>query len=118
MPLRSSAAPQSDEKALTVKTNVVKRLVKEVAHYREETKENEARVEKMKSDGKDPYDVKKATEVLEETRMMVPDATRRLNDALDDLEVLFENVGDSLQESASFAQAKAYLKDRESLVAS
>mmetsp|Transcript_1350 Transcript_1350/g.3926 ORF Transcript_1350/g.3926 Transcript_1350/m.3926 type:complete len:119 (+) Transcript_1350:115-471(+) len=115
MPLRKTE--QSDEKQLAVKTNVVKRLVKEVAHYRQETKENEDRVSQMERDGKDKYDLKKAAEVLEETRMMVPDATRRLNDALDDLEVLFENVGDeALRDSANFAQAKAFLKDRETLV--
>lgn len=39
------------------------RMVKEVASYEEEAKENEARVQKMRDDGKDPYDVRKQEEV-------------------------------------------------------
>lgn len=42
----------------------------------------------MKAEGKDVYDIKKAEEVVEETRLMIPDATRRLNNALEDLETL------------------------------
>lgn len=53
-----------------------------------ETQQHIERVEKMKNDGKDIYDVKKAEEVLEETRLMIPDAVRRLNVALDELETL------------------------------
>ena len=39
------------------------RMVKEVASYEKEAKDNEARVQKMRDDGKDPYDIKKQEEV-------------------------------------------------------
>lgn len=38
-------------------------MVKEVASYETEAKENEARVQKMRDDGKDPYDIRKQEEV-------------------------------------------------------
>jgi hypothetical protein len=41
----------------------------------------------MKQDtSKTPHDVKKFTEVVDESRMMIPDSKRRLKDALRDLE--------------------------------
>mmetsp|Transcript_33700 Transcript_33700/g.107700 ORF Transcript_33700/g.107700 Transcript_33700/m.107700 type:complete len:113 (+) Transcript_33700:1812-2150(+) len=100
---RAKAAPSS-ERQLEIKTKVVKRLAKEVAHYEEETKEHEARIEAMRSSNKDPYDVKKAVEVLDETKLMIPDAQRRLRDALDDL----ENLVDSVQD-VDVSAAKTYL---------
>lgn len=38
-------------------------MVKEVASYEKEAKENETRVQKMRDDGKDAYDIKKQEEV-------------------------------------------------------
>lgn len=39
------------------------RMVKEVASYEIEAKENEAKVQNMRDDGKDPYDIRKQEEV-------------------------------------------------------
>jgi len=39
-------------------------MVKEVASYEKEAKENEARVQKMRDDGKDAYDIRKQEEVF------------------------------------------------------
>eukprot|EP00631_Chrysoreinhardia_giraudii_P006563 CAMPEP_0197418880 /NCGR_PEP_ID=MMETSP1170-20131217/4448_1 /TAXON_ID=54406 /ORGANISM="Sarcinochrysis sp, Strain CCMP770" /LENGTH=117 /DNA_ID=CAMNT_0042945951 /DNA_START=27 /DNA_END=380 /DNA_ORIENTATION=- len=110
---------QTDEKQLAIKTGIVKRLVKEVAHYKKETQEHADRVAKMKADGKDVYDIKKAEEVLEETRLMIPDSTRRLSEALDDLETLLDVVGENpqVQTSETFPIAKDFLASRETLVA-
>lgn len=38
-------------------------MVKEVTSYEEEAKENEAKVQKMRDEGKDPYDIRKQEEV-------------------------------------------------------
>mmetsp|Transcript_19018 Transcript_19018/g.24656 ORF Transcript_19018/g.24656 Transcript_19018/m.24656 type:complete len:119 (-) Transcript_19018:498-854(-) len=113
------ATVQSDEKQIAVKTNIVKRLVKEVAHYRAETQEHVDRVNKMRSEGKDPYDIKKAQEVLEETRMMIPDSKRRLNDAIEDLDVFLDAVGDKPEvlSSASYPEAKDFVTKRDTLLA-
>jgi hypothetical protein len=48
----------------------------------------EERIEKMKAEGKDEYDIRKQQEVLEESRMMIPDTNRRLKAAKDDLSQL------------------------------
>lgn len=37
--------------------------MKEVASYEKEAKDNEAKVQKMRDDGKDPYDIRKQEEV-------------------------------------------------------
>jgi tubulin-specific chaperone A len=97
-----------------------RRLVKEVAHYTKETTENEARVQKMRDDGKDSYDIKKAVEVLEETRMMVPDAERRLADALDDLFTFMGDHADNAEvnECKHAAEANALLEEHDALISS
>ena len=38
-------------------------MVKEVAGYEKEAKDNEAKVQKMRDDGKDSYDIRKQEEV-------------------------------------------------------
>lgn len=43
------------------------------------------RIEKMKAEGRDVYEIRKQEEVLEETKMMVPDCHRRLAAAVQDL---------------------------------
>lgn len=40
------------------------RMVKEVTSYEVEAKENEAKVQKMRDDGKDAYDIRKQEEVF------------------------------------------------------
>ncbi|KAJ8611989.1 hypothetical protein CTAYLR_004401 [Chrysophaeum taylorii] len=112
MPRQPTA--QSDEKQVAIKTGIVKRLVKEVAHYKVETQQHESRVEQMKSDGKDVYDIKKAQEILDETRMMITDASRRLDDALDELENLMDAVGDNpaVQAADCYPTAKELLASR------
>lgn len=62
------------------------RLGKELESYeKEELKQNE-RIEKLKRDGADEYDVKKQIEVLQDTQQMIPDTVKRLVAAQKDLE--------------------------------
>ncbi|CAM9772221.1 unnamed protein product, partial [Ectocarpus sp. 8 AP-2014] len=69
-------------------------MVKEVASYEVEAKENEAKVQKMRDDGKDAYDIRKQEEVLQESYMMIPDSKSRLAKALEDMEgFLGEHAG-------------------------
>lgn len=109
-------SPQSDEKQLEVKTKIIARMVKEVEHYKQETVEHEDRIAAMKTQGRDPYDVKKAVEVLEETKMMIPDSKRRLCEALDDLEQFIDGGGPNLESHSSYSQAQRYLASRDELV--
>lgn len=72
-------------KTLKIKANVVKRIMKEKTTYEKEVKLTENRIEKMKAEGRDEYDIKKMHEVLNESKMMVPDCLKRLQNAVDDL---------------------------------
>jgi tubulin-specific chaperone A len=56
--------------------------LKEAAYYEQEVKENESTLEEMKSENRDPYDIKKFQEVLDESHMMIPDSKSRLKQTL------------------------------------
>ncbi|KAL7539675.1 hypothetical protein ACHAXR_012185 [Thalassiosira sp. AJA248-18] len=68
-----------------IKVKACQRLVKEATYYGEELKENEAKLQQMKDDKKDHYDIKKFQEVLAESQMMIPDSICRRDKALEDL---------------------------------
>ena len=48
-------------------------------------KENEAKLQHMKDENKDQYDIKKFQEVVGESQMMIPDSSSRRDKALEDL---------------------------------
>lgn len=62
---------------ITIKTGVVKRLVKEKTVCEKEVDQQKARIERLKGEGKDEHVMRKEDEILQETLMMVPDAHRR-----------------------------------------
>lgn len=65
---------------------VTHRLEKEVRHYQNELKENEAEWKRVVADPtKDEYDAKRYRDIWEESVRMVPDAERRYQVALQDL---------------------------------
>jgi len=76
------------------------RMLKEVAYYKKEVKENETKLEEMKRNNKDPYDIKQFEKVLAESYMMVPDSESRLAQTLEDLSSF---VNESLSDSTTFA---------------
>lgn len=47
--------------------------------------ENEAKLQQMKDENKDQYDIKKFQEVVGESQMMIPDSISRRDKALEDL---------------------------------
>jgi len=59
--------------------------VKEATYYEAEVLENEAKLQQMKDENKDPYDIKKFQEVLGESEMMIPDSISRRDKTLEDL---------------------------------
>jgi tubulin-specific chaperone A len=62
------------------------RLTKEVAYYKKEALDNERTLQEMKEDTtKDSYDIKRFQEVLNESYMMIPDSTKRLQQTANDL---------------------------------
>ncbi|GAA6105279.1 tubulin-specific chaperone A [Tachysurus ichikawai] len=93
---------------IKIKAGVVKRLAKEEVLYIKEAKEQEERVERLKAEAKDEYLIKKQVEVLQESRMMIPDCHRRLAMAHADLQQLLEMVVD-LEELEEFKEARSLL---------
>eukprot|EP00929_Paragymnodinium_shiwhaense_P097053 TRINITY_DN5882_c0_g1_i1.p3 TRINITY_DN5882_c0_g1~~TRINITY_DN5882_c0_g1_i1.p3 ORF type:complete len:144 (+),score=59.39 TRINITY_DN5882_c0_g1_i1:82-513(+) len=72
-------------KALSIKVGSVKRTKKEYEMYLKEEVQQRERIEKMKADGKDEYDVKKQMEVLNDTLTVIPDTRARLQKYLAEL---------------------------------
>ncbi|GCC20471.1 tubulin-specific chaperone A [Chiloscyllium punctatum] len=91
---------------IKIKIGVVKRLAKEKLMYEKEVKQQEEKVEKMKVDGNDQYMVKKQMEVLQESRMMIPDCQRRLETAHSDLAQLLESEKE-LEDTEEYKEAQA-----------
>lgn len=64
-------------KQLTIKTGVLRRIAKEKVVYAREADAQRARIERIKSEGKDEHVVRKEEEVLQECLMMIPECERR-----------------------------------------
>ena len=116
-----AAAPHRSHlsSVVSAQVSIARRLVKEVAHYEAETKKDEGRVEALRADPtKDEYDVKKMLEVVEESRMMIPDATRRLGEAINELFSFIEehHATQEVLECESYAEATALLEKYDDMV--
>ncbi|KAL3927751.1 MAG: hypothetical protein SGBAC_012954 [Bacillariaceae sp.] len=108
MPRNKESNP---ERQLMIKTKACQRLIKEVDYYHKEVKENESKLEDMKSAKRDPYDIKKFQEVLDESYMMLPNSKTRLQRSLQDLATFLENSDtDALTSSQWHREAKDLLK--------
>ncbi|KAK7895905.1 hypothetical protein WMY93_021230 [Mugilogobius chulae] len=93
---------------IKIKTGIVKRLAKEEVAYINEAKQQEEKVERMKAEAGDDYMIKKQMEVLQESRMMIPDCHRRLAVAHADLTQLLETEED-LVEAEEYKEARNIL---------
>uniref|UniRef100_A0AC11EDM4 Tubulin folding cofactor A n=1 Tax=Ovis aries TaxID=9940 RepID=A0AC11EDM4_SHEEP len=114
---------------IKIKTGVVKRLVKEKMMYEKEAKQQEEKIEKMKAEDGENYAIKKQrcelnahvlpslhvsqvvllqAEILQESRMMIPDCQRRLEAAHTDLLQLLESEKD-LEEAEEYKEARLVL---------
>ena len=84
-------------KTLSIKVNVVRRVTKELQMYRKEAAVEIDKVQKMRDDDVDPYDIKYASNVLNECLAMVPDTEQRLESAIRDLQSFLEENADELE---------------------
>uniref|UniRef100_A0A671V5X6 Tubulin-specific chaperone A n=1 Tax=Sparus aurata TaxID=8175 RepID=A0A671V5X6_SPAAU len=87
---------------------VCERLAKEEISYKTEAKQQEEKVARMKAEAGDEYVLKKQIEVLQESKMMIPDCHRRLAIAHADLLQLLEAEED-LAESEEYKEARNML---------
>lgn len=65
--------------------------------YGNEVTENEQKLQEMIDQARDPYDIKKFREVVGESRMMVPDAKKRLEQSLEDLKEFLASTSSTLE---------------------
>ncbi|XP_048656067.1 tubulin-specific chaperone A [Marmota marmota marmota] len=84
------------------------RLVKEKVMYEKEAKQQEEKIEKMKAEDGENYAIKKQAEILQESRMMIPDCQRRLEAAYTDLQQILETEKD-LEEAEEYKEARLVL---------
>ena len=88
-------------------------MKKEVASYEKEVLTNEARVQKMRDDGKDIYDIRKQEEVLQESYMMVPDSKARCETAIAELQNVLEEFNDDQDLDAALVKEAKELVESE-----
>lgn len=99
-------------RTLKIKTGVVKRLAKEKVTYEKEATEQRQRIQKLKEQDKDGYDIRKQEEVLQESLMMVPDCQRRLAKAFEELKKILDTEQD-LKETEDYVEAEKILQEAE-----
>ncbi|XP_018565313.1 tubulin-specific chaperone A-like [Anoplophora glabripennis] len=97
-------------RTIKIKTGVVRRLAKEKTVYEREAEQQKIRIEKLKKDGRDEYEIRKQEEVLTESLMMVPDCQRRLLTAYDDLKGILDTEQD-LKDTEDYLAAKKVLEE-------
>ena len=86
-------------KTLTVKTNALKRIGKDLAYAKKEVDQEKSRLVKMTSaEEKDEYKIRQQKQVIEESEAMVPDALRRMKAACGDLEAFLDTHKNDFQE--------------------
>ncbi|VDL71976.1 unnamed protein product [Nippostrongylus brasiliensis] len=98
-------------KQIKIQTGVVKRLVKEHACYIKEVEKETQKIDKMKAEAQnedDEYAIKKAGQVLQETRGMISDTARRCATAAGQLRKLIEEA--SLEDCQELTDAKTQIE--------
>nr|XP_045039031.1 tubulin-specific chaperone A-like [Desmodus rotundus] len=91
-----------------IKTGVVKRLAKEKMMYEKEAKQQEEKIENTKAEDGENYAIEKQAEILQESRMMIPDCQRRLEAAYTDLLQVLESAKE-LEEAEEYKEARLVL---------
>ncbi|CAH8851023.1 unnamed protein product [Trichobilharzia szidati] len=96
---------------LTIKTNVVKRIMKDKTKYEEEIVKQTKIVENKVAAQADVYEIKMAKAVLEENERMIPDCVVRLKNAIKKLESCAEECEEEFSETEEYQKAKALLQE-------
>lgn len=103
-------------RALKIKTGVMTRVKKELAMYEQEVKTETEKLETMKSEGRDPHDVKQQDQVLGESTMMIGDCKSRMEGAFNDLLAAVEEHGPDCEGSEELTAAQAILDEVEPML--
>ncbi|KAI6175003.1 Tubulin-specific chaperone A [Aphelenchoides bicaudatus] len=100
---------------LTIKSNVVKRLIKEVQSYEKEVEKDRERVKKMEAADPDDYNIKKAKEQLQETLQMIPLVSQKLHSAVKDLQDFLAKNAEVLEGTGELQQAQEHIAASEAI---
>lgn len=103
-------------KQLRIQAGVVKRSAKELDYYRKELEELKQKVQSMKDNNEDEYDIGKKGELVQETQNTLEDSKRRLTLAIENLENLVADCGDEFNDRAEFNTASKNLEFARSVV--
>eukprot|EP00009_Paramoeba_aestuarina_P000769 CAMPEP_0201509144 /NCGR_PEP_ID=MMETSP0161_2-20130828/2278_1 /ASSEMBLY_ACC=CAM_ASM_000251 /TAXON_ID=180227 /ORGANISM="Neoparamoeba aestuarina, Strain SoJaBio B1-5/56/2" /LENGTH=107 /DNA_ID=CAMNT_0047903999 /DNA_START=64 /DNA_END=387 /DNA_ORIENTATION=- len=99
------------KKEIKIITGSCKRLLKEIESYRAEVLVQKDRIDRMRNDGADAYDIKKQQQVLEESEGMIPIVQKQFQTQL---EKLIEKL-DVAQEDAGIIESQEY-KDADAII--
>mmetsp|Transcript_29909 Transcript_29909/g.41339 ORF Transcript_29909/g.41339 Transcript_29909/m.41339 type:complete len:105 (+) Transcript_29909:75-389(+) len=98
------------KKQLKITTASCKRLSKDIDYYKGDAEKQKERIQKMKENGADEYDIKKQDEVLVETMTMIPDSQKRYDSKKEELQDLMKKAvqeDPSIQETTEYQDADA-----------
>ena len=87
-------------KSIYVQTNVVKRLMKDLAYYKMEVETQKEEITLMELGGKDQYDINKQGEILGESYMMVNDTEERIEKAVIKLKTSLQVYEDAYHDTS------------------
>ncbi|CAD5205680.1 unnamed protein product [Bursaphelenchus okinawaensis] len=97
-------------KQLTIKTNVLKRLIKEVDYYVKEGEKQKASYTELEAKDPSAYELKKLDEVWKETISMIPTIERKVRTARDDLKNYITANENEIKETGELQLANEQLE--------
>ncbi|KAH7470792.1 hypothetical protein PRIC1_003383 [Phytophthora ramorum] len=97
------------ERQFKIKVGTLRRVKKDLEYYAKEHQTQQAKIDKMRADGKDDYDIRKQEEVLVETETMLPDCQTRLKEAATDVSNFIDAHKDEVEPLESFKEAQELL---------
>jgi len=104
----TSKTDKALERQLMIKVKTCERLTKEVAFYKKDLMENESKLQKMKDEDKNTYDIKMFEDVVRESRLIIPDSERRLKESLSALTLFTDTASDLNTEGEFYAKAQKF----------
>jgi len=103
-------------KQLQIKSGVIRRYVKEYHHYEKEAEKQLEKIQQMKADPTaDEYVIKKAGEILQETRSMLPITAGNVKKYAQELQQIITSNASALEGSSQMETAKQDLASAEGI---
>ncbi|EFO18002.1 tubulin binding cofactor A [Loa loa] len=96
---------------ISIKTGVVKRLVKELCYYEKEEEKLMNKLQTMQGgDDADEHVIKKQIELLQETKQMIPECARRLMNSIENLKKVISEHEATLKDTPQYIAAAEQIK--------